>query len=159
MNKNVFEINNNPLNTNGAMGRLCFLNYSVLIFILSGFAIYSLCPTLSKISSNPEIYQGKTFIEILSSGLPEEEIIFYVTCILGYMVLSFILNKKRFLDIIGDVPHALKSANTAAIVLFLLALQVNFTIPQGSTQATFISIGNLLIFFFMALKKGNITKP
>ena len=154
----IFKENKNPFDINGTMGRLCFLNYSVLFFFLTGMSIFLYCPTLSKTTATPELSNNKTIIEMLLSELPNEEVAVYILTMLVYMVLMFVLNKKRILAILGDTPHAVKCSYIYAFVLLLLSFQLNFTIPQGSSQASFLALGSVCIFIFLILKKGNVDK-
>lgn len=153
-----FKENKNPLNIYGTMGRLCFLNYSVIFFFLTGLCIFLYCPTLSKITATPELSNNKTIIEILLSEIPSEEVTIYVLTMLVYMALSFVLNKKRVLAILGDTPHAVKCSYLYSFALLLLSFQLNFTVPQGSSQASYLALGSFFIFFFLILKKSNISE-
>lgn len=152
-----FTKNNNPFNLKGAMGRLHFLGYNLLFMILSGIFLWHACPTFITKTATQSASQNKAVLELLIEYAPNSEIIAYTICTLVLLLIGFVLNKKRFLDILGETPNSLRFALIYSSVLFLLGLQSNFFTPQGSIQAGIISIGTILIYLFMYLKKGAIT--
>ena len=152
-----YKKNNNPVNIKGAMGRLCFLGYNIAFTILSAIILWNACPTFIAKTANHNISQNKALLELLLEFAPVSEIWSYIICTLILMLIGFVLNKKRFLDILGETQNALRLALIYSSILFLLALQSNFFTQQGSIQAGILSVGTIVIYLFMYLKKGAIT--
>ena len=152
-----YKKNNNPFNIQGAMGRLYFVGYNFLFTVLSAIILWNACPKFIATTANPQVSQNKAILELLFGYTPSIEIWGYIICTLTFMLIGFVLNKKRFLDILGETPNALRLALIYSSILFLLALQSNFFTPQGSIQAGILSVGTIVIYLFMYLKKGAIT--
>lgn len=152
-----FTKNNNPVNFNGVMGRLPFIGFNILYMIVSGAMLWHFCPKFIATTANNTISQNKTIIELLMSYAQTNEMWIYIISTFVGMFLGFVLNKKRFLDIIGEGPNSLRLSLIYSSVLFLHSLQSNFFAPQGTLQAGFLGITTFIVYVFLYLKKGAIT--
>ena len=153
----LFKENLNPFVLNGVIGRLSFFIINLIISVLSAVAYWIFCPKTLESAANYSISQGKSTLEILLANSPETELLLYILLNLVGMLICFIVNKKRILDILGEKPNSFRLSLIFASVLFLLSLQANFLTPLGSLQASFLSFGMGIIGLILLFKKGEVT--
>lgn len=152
-----FQITKNPFIFKGVTGRLAYFLTSLSYSLIMSGLVWVLCPKSISALANPMIIQNKAPLGILLANAPVHEIVLFIGITLLFLCLSFIINKKRLLDIIGEKENALKTALIYSAVIFIMGIQTNFFAPSNSPQLVILSVGFLIINLFLFLKKGQIT--
>lgn len=152
--KETYTRNLNPFDWKGKVGRWAFFITNTFYYILMVLSIVLLCPITLKNYSEPMLIQSKSPIEIMTAYSPNREIAFYLLIIIAHTILSFILYKKRLLDISGNKENSLKNSFLLAGAICCLTLQLNLFVQTDSIISTILYISFMVIYLFLLFKKG-----
>ena len=105
---NELKENINPFSINGYLGRKWYFTLGLIVATINIILMFMFCKSifvqifeLSKTQANYSI------LSLLTSGaIAHNEIVCYLICAVIGLILSFINNKKRITDLLGNEKHA-----------------------------------------------------
>lgn len=152
--KETFKRNNNPFVITGTMGRLGFFISNTLLFLISTILWAFLCPTGIMTANEPLLAKNYPQLILMWKNAAKPEFVIFLLILLAVAALTFVIVKKRVLDMDCKNPNALRNSYIVAAGTALIPVMGNCVVNVSSLMNAVLFYVSIIITLCLIFVKG-----